>query len=259
MKICGTIVTYNPDIDILSQNITTLSKQVQSIIIVDNGSKNTIELKELLREYKKHNLYLILNVKNIGLARGLNQSFEYAHSKSFEWNITMDQDSVLCDDFSSSCMKFLYENSSEDIGIISPQIIDINSYKDVKIEQVDLVEEVICSITSGSFTNVNAVIEVGGFDEMMFIDQIDYDIAFKLRMRGYKVYKNYSGLLKHQLGSITNHKLLGKAYLSIRNQGFRLMVRPMKILLVEKGKFSKIKMMFKGLFDSRKMIKELNR
>lgn len=40
--ICAGIVTYNPDIQLLKQNIQSIQPQVQSIFIYDNGSSNRI-------------------------------------------------------------------------------------------------------------------------------------------------------------------------------------------------------------------------
>lgn len=44
MEIAAIIVTYNPDIDVLSKLVSTLCKQVNRIIIVDNNSKNATDI-----------------------------------------------------------------------------------------------------------------------------------------------------------------------------------------------------------------------
>ena len=42
MKIVAGIILYNPDIDRLMDNISAISPQVESIIIIDNNSINII-------------------------------------------------------------------------------------------------------------------------------------------------------------------------------------------------------------------------
>ena len=44
IKIIATIVTYNPDIDRLSENIKSVYCQVDEIYIYDNASKNVNQI-----------------------------------------------------------------------------------------------------------------------------------------------------------------------------------------------------------------------
>ena len=62
------IVTYNPDIDILNINIKSIRGQLETVIIVDNGSKNFEEIERLAGE---HNIQIISNQKNFGIAAAL--------------------------------------------------------------------------------------------------------------------------------------------------------------------------------------------
>ena len=53
------IVTYNPDIKRLNENIIALLKQVKHVYIVDNGSHNILEIENLITSYKN----IIINKK----------------------------------------------------------------------------------------------------------------------------------------------------------------------------------------------------
>lgn len=53
MKIVAGIILYNPDIDRLMDNISAISPQVESIIIIDNNSINIIEFEEKLTRNNK--------------------------------------------------------------------------------------------------------------------------------------------------------------------------------------------------------------
>ena len=42
------IVTFNPDLDVLLRNIQAIRQQVNRVLIVDNGSKNINEIRNMI-------------------------------------------------------------------------------------------------------------------------------------------------------------------------------------------------------------------
>lgn len=52
-KVAAIIITYNPDLTILRESYTSLYKQVDKIILIDNNSTNYQELKKLFEKKKK--------------------------------------------------------------------------------------------------------------------------------------------------------------------------------------------------------------
>ena len=46
---CAGIVTYNPDITRLVENINAIYNQVDNVIIVDNNSKNIAEIEQTIK------------------------------------------------------------------------------------------------------------------------------------------------------------------------------------------------------------------
>lgn len=67
-------------------------------------------------------------------------------------------------------------------------------------------------ITSASMMNLNAWKQVGGFDEKMFIDSVDFDICLSMREHGYRIIKTYDTALLHEVGHSEIRKLFGKEY-----------------------------------------------
>ncbi|UVP54719.1 hypothetical protein [Bacteroides thetaiotaomicron] len=63
MKIVAGIILYNPDIDRLMDNISAISPQVESIIIIDNNSINIIEFEEKLTRNNKIKLVKTLVIR----------------------------------------------------------------------------------------------------------------------------------------------------------------------------------------------------
>ena len=51
MKYIAGIVLYNPDLGRLKENIESICKQVDKVILIDNGSDNIREIEDLIKEY----------------------------------------------------------------------------------------------------------------------------------------------------------------------------------------------------------------
>lgn len=181
MKIIASIITYNPAIDRLQDNINALLHQVNEVIIVDNHSTNLSKIISVVTQYK---LFRISNSSNEGIAKALNQAAEYALKKGYKWIITLDQDSVAPENLVFTYSKFADYN---DIGIVCCKIVDRNfgELQEQKLKTKGY-EEVPMCITSASMMNLNAWKQVGGFDEKMFIDSVDFDICLSMREHGYK-------------------------------------------------------------------------
>lgn len=267
VKILAGIVLYNPELCRLRDNIAAITPQVDKIVCVDNGSKNLGEIKEILSS----NIELIENHENLGIAAALNIIMNYAHKNNYEWFITLDQDSV--------CMPGLIENyyqyvNLENAAILTCTIQDRNF--SLKGKEISGIEEIDECITSASFCNTAALLDVGGFDEKMFIDSVDFDVCMNLRTHGYKVYKtDFVGLL-HEVGNgkdvyflwkkrvAYNHSDLRNYYMA-RNHVYMAKKYPKNvsmiyvllkeleieliILFYEENKIKKIRARHRGLID----------
>lgn len=274
MKIYAGIVTYNPDdIDRLERSILSIAPQVNRIIIVDNGSNNYSKIEK----YCMDNFTLITiirNKNNLGIAKALNQIFDYAKTEGADWVLTLDQDSVCPNNMIES---FLNYSNRDKIGIICPRIVDDNDFykvKDIKQEYSYLSK----CITSGSLTNVLAWSNVGGFDEQMFIDFVDFEFCIKVVKQGYKIIRDNKVHLQHQLGNMTPKKIFGikfrvtnhsifrnyyygrnAIYVLIKHKKFKMLInffeRIINICLFEDNKILKFKSIFDGIKDVNKMFK----
>lgn len=89
-KLFGSIVTFNPDIQVFEKNIQAIRSQINLIVIVDNNSKNINAINEIALRYKCE---LIYNESNMGIATALNQASAFGLSSGFEWMLALDQDS----------------------------------------------------------------------------------------------------------------------------------------------------------------------
>jgi len=188
------IVTYNPDLTRLTENVAAIAGQVSEIVVFDNGSSNNDIIKATLSDKCKF-IDNPLN-KNLGIASALNEICRYASDKGYDWVLTLDQDSVCPDNIISEYSKHL---SISGLGILSPRILDRN-IGDIDGDDARALTRIDACITSASLLNVQAWKEVGGFWDELFIDMVDFDICWSLQKAGYKVFRVNSVSLLHELG-----------------------------------------------------------
>src|SRR5699024_9730715 len=117
------IVTFNPDIEVLLNNIKSIYDQIKKIVIIDNGSKNIEQIEKALFGYSK--IELIENGKNLGITTALNVAMKFGFDNNFSWMLTLDQDSQCPKDYVNNMLE--YVNLSKNLAIISPVIVDRNT------------------------------------------------------------------------------------------------------------------------------------
>lgn len=281
-NICAMIVSYNCDEKILLV-IDSIINQVDSIILIDNGSKS--DSLEILKKLNNDKIQIIYNSNNMGIAYALNQGVKYAQNKKFQWVLTLDQDSMAAKDMITNMLKFYYslDNSQKaEVVSIVPVHIEQKTYNEKQnIKNNNKFQEVLTEITSGNLLNISIFDKIGYFEEKLFIDCVDHDFCFRICKSGHKIIKVYDAILLHNLGDITtkkifskkviysNHSVIRRYYITrnrfyiwnLYEKNFTEWVKVDKkanlmdlimIILFEKDKLLKLKMIIKGYIDYRK-------
>lgn len=287
MHICAGIITYNPTLTDVSTCLEALCNQVERVIIVDNASKNVKSLQEVVSKYA--NVTLVKNSQNIGFAKALTQVFEWAKSQGFNWVLTLNDDSVVPSNMISEYKKILENQGS---------LVNQKNAKNSKIA-------IVCSllknrldgtilhskchedecITSGSLTSVEAWQKIGGFDEWLEIDGVDFDFSRRLVRAGWKIVECQNVIMEHQIGKarsinliikhpiVWNHNANRKYYIARNMQvvdykmgtysyikSLRAVVRDMIfVALWEKNKLAKIRAMVRGFKDGQQKIRQMRK
>lgn len=203
------IVLYNPEIKRLKNNIDAVCNQVKTVYCFNNGSKNIDEIQKLLCRYD--NVVLIEGIDNLGIATALNTIVQKADEEQVEWLLTLDQDSVVCE---GMVRELATLTQDDNVFIICPQIEDVRRKNEKAIIKSKSIDEVEFCITSGSFMNIKRTVEIGGFDDWLFIGLVDNEICFRARSKGLRILRNNSVVLNHELGNLTPSKFEGM-YLKI--------------------------------------------
>lgn len=264
-KILAGIVTFNPELDRLNENVNSVLSQADEVIVVDNGSKNVNDIKELFP-----GITIISLEKNMGIAYALNEIGMYAISNRFDWFLTLDQDTIIYNDLIEKYSHYL---NLPQVGMLTCLFQDINKQK-LELENFNYREVEKC-ITSAALVKTEVFDKSNKFDEKMFIDLVDYDINYHFKELGYITYQiNKVGFL-HEIGNAKEKSFLGKKFYVYNHSPFRkyYMVRNalyldrkygkrithgngtfirdeyVRVILFENSKFKKIWSMTKGLID----------
>lgn len=269
------IVTYNPELELLKKNIQAVLPQVELLIVVDNHSDCIRQIQELLLSFDRP-IVLIQNEENMGIAKALNQIMDYAQRQQNGWVLTLDQDSII----PSGMVAELLAHAQANVAIVCPTIRDRNAHMDFGPDKISPEQ----CITSGSLTNVAIWKRVGGFDEKMFIDEVDFDYNYRVLKAGYRIYQDSHVILDHAFGAakqirifnrsfaITNYSPTRKYY-TTRNKiyncykndqpfakaFFVIGRRTIGVLLFEKQKGEKLKAILKGIHDGISMGRSLRK
>ena len=278
MKILISLITFNPNEELFLNHLKNLLNFEVDILIFDNASNKIEKIKKYVQN--NLNVFLLISNKNLGVAAALNKVFNYANRNSYDWVLTLDQDSTVNPELIRTYLKY---TTLPNVGILTCNIIDstygvpINKYAS-KVTKVDY------CITSGSFCSVKAYTETSGFDDWLFIDCVDFDYCLKLKYCGFFTYCIPFDGLQHKVGETRYKKLFYKTIPILNEKPFRhfyiarntyyltykypkdfppfiYIIREfkdrLKILLFEKDKILKIKNRIKGIKDAKKKIKEI--
>lgn len=273
MEILAGIVLYNPNISRLNENIQAIYKQIDKLILVDNGSNNIELINEIASNYNK--IFFIRNEDNKGISVALNQILKVAVDNKFQWVLLLDQDSVCPPNLINEYLKFTHMS---DVAIICPTIVDRNEQIIERRTSTNIEYEYVTScITSGSLIKSTIWTEVGYFDEKMFIDYVDIEYCKRVKNSGYKILMLNNISLLHEIGhkktykflwtkiSTYNHSAFRKYYItrntlyytkkyreeeSIFIAYLKIIKRFIIVLMYEDDKNEKIKAIFKGIKDS---------
>lgn len=196
-SIVAGIVTFNPDLGRLRENLQATLLAVDNVFLVDNNSKNVSGVEELAAEFAGVQIHR--NSVNGGMAKALNQIMSWAAETDKEWALLLDQDSVVA----PGMVAALVEQTRHGVGVVAPAIVDRSAPN--KKPTDDAPSNANYCITSGSLYNVSAWESVGRYDEGMFIDFVDFDFCLRLRQGGFTIVRQPKAVLLHEIGKITRH------------------------------------------------------
>lgn len=212
-KVVGVIVAFRPEVVALQRLLMALLKQVDHVVIADNGSE--FVLAEVLRAFPSRWISVVDMGGNQGIAAGLNRGVEAALALGATHLLFSDQDSLpaldMVEKLYQACM--LLKKNGEKVAAVGPRYLDDradNLPPFIRVEGLRLLRLSCASdsvvvpvdylITSGSLISVEAWSVIGCMEEQMFIDYVDIEWGMRARVRGYRCFGVCGAKMGHVLG-----------------------------------------------------------
>lgn len=232
-KIAAVTVLYQPTTAVL-QNILGYAQQVQLLIIVDNSAGPNESLHKALQDLGHASI--IKFGDNRGIATALNAGIQLAISQGFSAVLTMDQDSTFQPNVAANYINEYFSLTNRPhIAVVGPN----HEQKEI-IQHRQEVRQVETVITSGSIVNTEVFLKIGGYNEDLFIDEVDHEYCYRAKIAGYQIVQMPNVLLNHNLGTtIIVDNFRGKKLKRNVHSGIRLyyMVRNTALMHKRYGKY----------------------
>ena len=204
-KIAAVIIWYNPKdlgLDKILFNISTYSDFFDKLYIVDNSQNDNSDICNFL----SNSVYL-QNKNKGGIGGAQNKGCQQAKSDGFNWVMTLDQDSNFDYGMVKNYIQLFnkYKNNT-DIVSFGTEIKNLNEYIDyMKLFRIKLLrpikhffipyKEVVrpeieyktFTIASGNIINLSMWAELNGFDEFLFIEEVDSDFCHRIINKNKKI------------------------------------------------------------------------
>jgi rhamnosyltransferase len=189
------IVIYYPNFKELESLINRIKKECKKIVICNNSSF-FLELKD-----KQIKIFNFLN--NIGIAAAQNTGMEYSFKNGADFVVFFDQDTLPQKNLIDNLLKCY----KEDVGIITSLDYDRDTkeinYKRFKkgkqlFNNCFLITE---SLSSGSLISKKLYYTIGGMNEELFIDLVDFEYCWRAVYNGFEVLRNNEAVIYHRNGN----------------------------------------------------------
>lgn len=266
MVINGVVVLYNPD-ETIFKNISSYINSIDKLYVIDNSENKNMDIIKKIKIFSDKCEY-IDNNGNQGIANALNVGAHLAIEDEAHWLLTMDQDSRFENNDIKELIDFTKNNDTTQIGIVSPM------HSENEVNNFESNFSTYIAMTSGNLLNLNIYQKIGGFEEKLFIDSVDIEYCLKLYKNNFFLQRIKKIILNHNLGniqkkrfySVTNHNYIRRYYITrnrlyiwekykeilpeyIKYEKYATLKEVVKIILGEKDKFKKLKMIYKGYRD----------
>lgn len=265
MKLAGVVTLYHPDEEVL-ENIKSYMGELDQLYVIDNTEVPDVNWSKKFSAIDR--VRYVSFHDNKGISFALNYVLKEA--KDFDFLLTMDQDSK----FPEGMVK-KYKESLADYEAMHPGMVGMYAVNYTGKEADAVPREISAAITSGAVLPVMIARKIGGFDEALFIDEVDSEYCYRARKRGYHIVEFSDITLHHDIGARTYHTICGfryntfnhapiRRYYIVRNMIYVARKYPeirmfyimhiakliVKVLLAEKDKWNKTKHIFRGGRDA---------
>lgn len=273
MKFAGVVTLYHPVIEDIINNIQSYLDELDILYVLDNTEEPSDDIRSLFSSDDRIKYVAFHDNKGISYA----MNYALRRVRDYDFLMTMDQDSRFFPNMMKIYKEMIINRENENPGITG--IYSVNAGVDLakmkgKQTGESSFRHVDTAITSGSMISTKISLAIGGFDENLFIDQVDTEFCYRMKKAGYQIIEFPSVMMHHTIGNISYHHILGykfssykhnaiRKYYIVRNQVYVLKKYPnvrrkyvwliikqfIKVTLYEEDKLKKIIYILRGIKD----------
>ena len=224
-QIAAVVPTYRPEaVDVLSL-VDALVEAGVPLVVADDASPCTAD--PVLRSVADRGVVVVRHARNAGIARSLNAGLRAARESGAVWLLTIDQDSVLPDGYVDALAEAIDDATAmlgARVGAVAAGRVDDDSgafgYPVDLVAGIPTTPEVI---QSGTAWRVDALTDIGGFDESFGIDAVDAAACVRLRASGRVIVVAPDLSIRHRVGHARAIRVLGHTVLATGHAPHRRM------------------------------------
>jgi len=227
-------VAYNPDLNILRQQLESLNHQCETIIIDNCSEKNLLNQLYEYCNLKTHVLIISLD-RNTGISSAQNTGIKYVleNTPDSEFVLLLDHDSVPSFGMVNALEKqFDYlDKSGRNPAAIGPLLYDPRDRKHIGFHSIKscLWRKVIplqesgpieCHSlnSSGSLISLKAMKAVGLLEKDFFMDHGETEWCFRALNKGYRIFGSSDFSMIHHMGDdVVEFQFFGKRRMPYRS------------------------------------------
>ncbi|MGJ7582380.1 glycosyltransferase [Variovorax sp. RHLX14] len=215
VDVCAVVITYQPQLDVLSQVLDSVAPQVGQVLLFDNATAGSAfaGFPAFLERAEADGVVVVRSPTNVGLGAAMNRAAAHACAAGFTYLLLLDQDSLL-DPRMVATLKAAYEDlgRTELIAAVGPQFSDRRNGHVAPFIEMGFPlnrklygrpgQRVRCDflISSGSLIPLDVLEHIGGMDERLFIDNVDMEWCFRARHHGFALFGICDARMRHSIG-----------------------------------------------------------
>jgi len=209
------VVSYQPDLTRLIENLKLIKQQVDEVVLVDNASSQQQAILDRCKEFAS----VIPTHKNAGIGAAHNLGIEYAKMQSATHIMLFDQDSQPTPNMVATLHEALASEqlTKQKISAVGPRYADSSKmarssffvrfgwlkFKRCYCEAGECYVAADFLISSGSLMPTESLDAIGLMDESLFIDHVDTEWFFRAKSKDYQAYGVCDAQMEHGLGEDT--------------------------------------------------------
>ena len=180
------VILFRPSAEDL-ERLGQLRSRYPKLVVVDNSEQS---LQAPPPHYETFG-------ENRGIGAALNRAAEMARLLDCDWLLTLDQDSEFPGEQLNEFRKAFDDfPDKSNLAIFAPTYNEYDPRANDRYNDVDLV------MTMGNLLNLEIHAQLGGFNEELFIDEVDHEYCLRAKTNGYRVVQTRDILLRHVPGTM---------------------------------------------------------